>query len=149
MTAPLEARALTFGVGRKASIPNGAGFLLIAQDTGKILLTLRAKRMREGGKWSTPGGILEHREAPMIAAVRETKEEIGLDLRDAEEFLLLNTIRSWTYRRFYDTFIVAVDRELELGEFCDETDDARWMTVEEALTLPLHSQLRPILKELA
>jgi len=30
--------------------------------------------------WSVPGGIIEHNESPLDCAIREAKEEIGLDL---------------------------------------------------------------------
>lgn len=45
--------------------------------TGRLLLV----RQRDGGVWSTPGGMIEPDERPADAAVRETWEETGLVIR--------------------------------------------------------------------
>jgi ADP-ribose pyrophosphatase YjhB (NUDIX family) len=44
---------------------------------GRLLLV----RQREGGVWSTPGGLIEPDERPVDAVVRETWEETGLLVR--------------------------------------------------------------------
>src|SRR5215213_10684410 len=44
---------------------------------GRLLLV----RQREGGVWSTPGGLIEPDERPADAAVREAWEETGLVVR--------------------------------------------------------------------
>ena len=56
---------------------------LIALDSeGRILLQLRT----DDGTWGLPGGLLEIGEAPEQAVVRETREEMGLDIREVELF---------------------------------------------------------------
>lgn len=56
----------------------GAGVLLIAKDTGRILLTLRSKYVNEPGTWGIPGGkIDDESETPKSAAMREVSEELG------------------------------------------------------------------------
>jgi len=53
----------------------GAGIIL--QDSeGRLLLQKRV----DDGKWSIPGGWMEEGETPERAAIRETKEETGLDI---------------------------------------------------------------------
>ena len=49
----------------------------VFDDAGRLLLV----RQREGGIWSTPGGLVEPDERPADAAVRETWEETGLVVR--------------------------------------------------------------------
>ena len=44
---------------------------------GRLLLV----RQREGGVWSTPGGVIEPDERPADAAIREAWEETGLVVR--------------------------------------------------------------------
>lgn len=46
----------------------------VFDDDGRLLLV----RLREGGRWSTPGGTIEPDERPADAAVREAWEETGL-----------------------------------------------------------------------
>lgn len=106
---------------------NGAGVILL--DSGnRILLVLG----REHGKWSFPKGMLDG-DSPRVCAVRETKEETGLDVKinpdtpkwvcnDYVFYLLQATdvIGSW---RLHPN-----DRE--------EIEVATWMTVREVLELP-------------
>lgn len=53
-----------------------ASALVVAPD-GRVLLHLH----RRIGRWLQPGGHVEHGEPPATAAVRETREETGLDPR--------------------------------------------------------------------
>jgi len=56
---------------------------LIALDPeGRILL----QRRTDDGTWGLPGGLMEIGEAPEEAVIRETKEEMGLDIGEVELF---------------------------------------------------------------
>ena len=48
----------------------------IFNDKGEVLLQKRA----DSNKWGFPGGAIELGETPQIAAIREVKEETGLDV---------------------------------------------------------------------
>ena len=48
----------------------------IFDDEGRVLL----QRRGDSGKWGFPGGAVELGETPEMAAVRELKEETGLDV---------------------------------------------------------------------
>lgn len=50
--------------------------VLCEDDAGRILLV----RQRDGGQWGTIGGFVEPDEDPRAAAVREAKEEAGVDV---------------------------------------------------------------------
>ena len=52
-------------------------FALILDGQSRLLLCRRKK----DGKWNLPGGHVEAKEAPWDTAVREVREEIGLDVR--------------------------------------------------------------------
>ncbi|MCS7098334.1 MAG: NUDIX hydrolase [Candidatus Methanomethyliaceae archaeon] len=54
----------------------GAGILVI--DNGKVLLIKRGNDPNKG-LWSIPGGMVRLGESPEEAAIREFKEETGLD----------------------------------------------------------------------
>jgi ADP-ribose pyrophosphatase YjhB (NUDIX family) len=53
---------------------------IIVSHRGRLLLQQRANDPR-AGFWTFPGGFLEIGETPEDGAARETKEEVGLDLR--------------------------------------------------------------------
>jgi 8-oxo-dGTP diphosphatase len=56
--------------------PTGLSIIL---DGGRVLL-LRRARDPEAGRWALPGGFCDGWEAPADAAVREAREELGVDI---------------------------------------------------------------------
>ncbi|KZY30462.1 hypothetical protein A3731_05095 [Roseovarius sp. HI0049] len=63
--------------------------ILVAPRAGSreagVLITLRATRLnRHGGQYALPGGRLDPGETPLEAAIRETREELGLTLTEAD-----------------------------------------------------------------
>lgn len=57
---------------------------IIFNDSGEVLLLKH--RFRVGSGWGLPGGFLEAGEQPLDALRRELREEIGLEVLDAEIF---------------------------------------------------------------
>jgi 8-oxo-dGTP pyrophosphatase MutT (NUDIX family) len=49
---------------------------IIQREDGAILLV----RQSYGTRWGTPGGLAKRHERPEVAAVRETREEVNLDV---------------------------------------------------------------------
>lgn len=78
--------------GRRRLQCEGCGFIhylnprvvaaVIVERGGMVLLQQRAIEPRRGF-WTFPGGFLEMGETPADGAVRETREEVGLEVRDA------------------------------------------------------------------
>lgn len=59
----------------------------IVEFRGRIVLIFRGKANEAGaGTWALPGGYMHYRERCADAAVRETKEESGLDLVSVQFF---------------------------------------------------------------
>jgi mutator protein MutT len=100
-----------------------------------VLLVQRGKGALKG-LWSLPGGHIEPGETARAAAVREVREETGVEARIVER---LGDVR-YRYRRRG----VRVDKtvgfylcEYVAGDTADhdhEVDDARWMPIEQART---------------
>lgn len=58
--------------------------LLLLTDADRVLLALREGTGYADGQWNLPSGKLEHGEHALGAVIRETREEIGVDLDPAE-----------------------------------------------------------------
>ena len=57
------------------------GIVVLIVDYDMVLLGERAKDVFLGGKWSLPGGFIEHDEDFLSAAHREVVEETGLSIK--------------------------------------------------------------------
>ena len=96
---------------------------LVHDDRGRIL-AVRTTYLGPG--WMLPGGRVERSETPHLAAVRETREETGIDVR-VERLLLIDA-----HRRRNTSFVFAATRlggtlSPELGEIAE----VGWLTREE------------------
>lgn len=79
--APASARTGDLRLASVAVIvtPGGSG------EEASVLVTLRQTRLnRHGGQYALPGGRLDAGETPLQAAMRETQEELGLTLAEAD-----------------------------------------------------------------
>ena len=68
----------------------GVGVGVIVEREGKLLLVRRSAH--GAGSWSTPGGYLDHGEAPEDTAIRETREETGVELGSARFLGVTNDV---------------------------------------------------------
>jgi 8-oxo-dGTP diphosphatase len=67
------------------------GVTVIIEEKGKVLLIQR--RCAHGaGSWSTPGGHLEFGESPEHCAIRETLEEVGIEIGNVRFVAVTNDI---------------------------------------------------------
>jgi ADP-ribose pyrophosphatase YjhB (NUDIX family) len=73
------------------------------------------------GKWSFPKGHIEKDERPLECAIRETKEETGIDL---------NGIKPEKCMSGYFGFTLAAIPETKIID-TNEIEETKWMTIEE------------------
>jgi acetyl-CoA carboxylase carboxyl transferase subunit beta len=93
----------------------------------------------ERGRWTVPGGRLEEGESPAAAAVREVREETGLDVEVHEElWSLVKPVDDRHDYEIHDFRATVVGGVLRPG---DDAPDARWFTPAELADLPLTEDL--------
>ena len=64
--------------------------VIITRD--RQILLLRRRNVHGAGSWSTPGGHLEFGESPEECAIREAKEETGVDIADVRFRAVTNDV---------------------------------------------------------
>ena len=113
---------------------NGAAGILLVRGT-QILLQHRAPWVHNGDTWGIPGGARDSHESVLEAAIREAKEETGIDpvhLTPIQTFS--DDHGSWRY----DTVIAYANDELVAHELNDESHEVRWVDIEKVEELTLH-----------
>lgn len=101
----------------------------IINDKNELLIEKRNHNMRSHpGKWSFIGGVPDTGESLLEGAIREAKEELGINLeKDKVEFLL-------SFRREHDFVDVWITRnnidlkDMKLQE--TEVSDAKWVSLQ-------------------
>ena len=118
-------------------------------------------------KWMQPGGHIEKFENPVEAAIREVKEETGVDINfladeinkldevgsllPVPEYLQEQVIPSYgdepAHFHLDMQYVVEVD-EQEIVHNIQESHDIGWFTLEEVLKLPIYKDTGIILTKL-
>jgi 8-oxo-dGTP diphosphatase len=106
---------------------------VVRDEHRRVLLVLRANEPGRG-LWSLPGGRLEPGEDARAAAVREVREETGLDVVAEDELL---TVQIGNYD-VTDFSARVTGGELVAG---DDAADVRWCPVDELKAVPLAPSL--------
>jgi 8-oxo-dGTP pyrophosphatase MutT (NUDIX family) len=95
----------------------------------------------EKGRWQLPKGLVGRDEAPEAAALREVREEAGIE---TELIQLIDTVEYWYYgqrrgeRIRYHKFVHFYLLRYLAGDVQDhdhEVNEARWVPIEQARTM--------------
>lgn len=103
----------------------------IRNEKGEILL----QRRTDSAKWGFPGGAIELGETPQMAAVREVKEETGLDV-EVGELIGVYTECDMKYPNGDEAQSICMAYELKVvsGELCrdeSETLELKYFSIED------------------
>ncbi|MBT3189801.1 MAG: NUDIX domain-containing protein [Anaerolineae bacterium] len=120
---------------------------LIFNPEGKLLL-VRSHKFHD--KYVVPGGHIEVGEKMTDALIREAKEETGLDIYDLEFIFFQEFIQDKSFWKnmhfiFFDFACKTDSSEVTLNE---EAQSYVWVTLEEALALPIDSYTGNAIREL-
>lgn len=103
----------------------GAGAIILAKDTGRILLPLRSDTVQQPNTWGTWGGAIEGGEDPASAMKREITEELGGNIKIDELIPLYVYNDPQAGFQFYN-FLVIVPAEF-IPKLNHETKRAEWV----------------------
>lgn len=123
------------------SFPEPTVGVFIFNQTGELLLL---KSHKWPGKYVVPGGHVELGERIEDAAIREAKEETGLDIYDLEFLNFQQFIYDpsfWKLRHFifFDYACRTESVEVKLN---DEAEEHVWVRLDAAVRLPLDTYTR-------
>ncbi|NJC97533.1 MAG: ADP-ribose pyrophosphatase [Anaerolineales bacterium] len=115
--------------------------VFIFNPAGELLLL---KSHKWPDKYVVPGGHVELGESIEAAAIREAKEETGLDIHDLEFINFQEFIYdpSFWKRRHFIFFDYACKTESTEVQLNDEAEEHVWVRLEAAVHLPLDSYTR-------
>jgi 8-oxo-dGTP diphosphatase len=103
---------------------------IVVNDKNEVLLIKRSQDMLNGGKYSVPGGFLDRNEDTKQGALRELKEETGLD----GEIISLFKINDNPNRRKEDRqnvdFLYLIKIVGESTKHDKETSTSEWFSKE-------------------
>jgi 8-oxo-dGTP diphosphatase len=86
----------------KVQIKVGAGVIII-KDNKTLLAQRKSKKTLGGSQWGSAGGHVELGETPAQAAVREAREELGIEVGNLRFLVCLD--EQWRDGKQYVDFI--------------------------------------------
>lgn len=110
------------GIPRKYWGEKAAGCIIVAKDTGRILLSKRGIEAEEPGTWGTWGGKLDAGEDEMQALAREVEEETGYEVDKVQP---LYVFRDGNFE--YHNYLVLVPFEFVPKLNREENVDSMWV----------------------
>lgn len=100
-------------------------------ERGKPIVTQRHPEKRYGLLWECSGGAIIVGEESIVGAIRELREEVGLEV-DSSELELMHTVR--LHDKFVDTYITCKDVKIQdLKLQADEVVSAKFVTYNELI----------------
>lgn len=113
----------------------GAAGLLAVAPAGAVLLQHRAEWSHFGGTWGLPGGARHVGETALDGALREAREETGIDTaRLAPRFTVVLDLGLWSYT----TIAADSPAELPVRVADAESSELQWVAADRVTDLPLH-----------
>jgi len=107
----------------------GCGALIVNDDNEVLLLKRASKLKDEPGEWARPGGRVEFCEKAEDAVIRETKEELGIDI-EVLHFMdmtqVINKDRHWIALGYLARHVNGTVKNLEPQKH----QDVRWFPID-------------------
>lgn len=105
----------------------GAGAIVMARSTGRVLLAHRSEEVQQPGTWGSWGGAIDRDEDPIAAIPRELQEEAGY------QGDILHTLPLFVFRKdsfSYENFLILIEDEFT-PVLNGESQNADWFSLGE------------------
>ena len=120
---------------------------VVFDPAGRVLLVRRAHPPR-AGEWSLPGGHVDDGETGPEAAVREVREETGLEVR-VGAYLETVRIEHEGYAYAIEEFLCLPDSPPHSARAGDDASDVRWAALTELEGLGVSPLARAVIARAA
>lgn len=128
--------------GIKTAKSHAAGILFVAPDGDVLMLRRSPKEGNFGGHWALPGGGVDDGETPEQGAIREAREEMGVDA-EPERLRDIEKVVTPTGKAFH-TFALPVAEKF-VPKLNDEHTGYAWASLD-MLPRPMHPAVESMLK---
>jgi phosphoglycolate phosphatase len=138
---PVDGRRLA----EEGAVPIATVGALIYDEADRVLMV---RTRKWSNRWGIPGGKIKHRETALAALRREVKEETNLEVEDIRFVLVQDCIGSEEFYRDAH-FLLLNYTAVRVGaapvQLNDEAEEYRWMSLGEAMNLPLNQPTRALI----
>ena len=121
----------TFGNNKVA----GVGLVALSKDKDKVLLQAEFRPATKHFVYNFPAGLIDEGETPKTAAIRELKEETGLDVIEIIDELPPSYASQGTSDELMSLVICTVEGEIKDSIFVNEEIHAKWFSKDEVRQL--------------
>ena len=115
---------------------NASGCLILAKNSGRVLLQQRSPDVKYPGTWGFFGGKSEGQERPIETLLREIQEEIG-SIPAYQKVIPLSSYTSNDNKFTYHTFVILVKKEFIPKKLNKESSGFSWTNIDN-FPQPLH-----------
>jgi len=112
----------------------------------RVLIAQRPEHKNMGGLWEFPGGKVEAGESPEAALIRELKEELDIDTREA--CLAPLTFTSFSYEKFHLLMPLYVCRKWQGSPQTLEHTALKWVRPQRLRDYPMPPADEPLVAHL-